>query len=155
MADHLEQPRILAVEEDRRNRRLRPLDEPCQKGRPRRIDSWTAPQPVGRSRDAAARKNHNTATGRNVVYRLIARGHIGPLGLPRFGKIDGQHAGAHFRRTQQDRIGEHQIIGAHLFHERTDDDAVQHAEGMVGHDHQRAAFRQGRQSRFIVAQVKR
>ena len=153
VADHLEQARVLPLEIDRCDRRAGALHEAGKKRRPGRVDGRATAEPVRRSGNAAAGKDHHAAALGEMVHRLVARGDIGALRLFRLGEVDGQHARAHFGGAQQHRIGQHQEIRPDLLHQGADDDAVEHAEGMVGDHDERPVLGQRREFFRVIAQI--
>ena len=112
-------------------------------------------EPIRRGRDAAGGKHDDRAAGVEPRARGRARGEVGAQGLFRPGEIDRQDEIAHFRRAHQHGVGEDGEIRPHLFDEPGDDDAVEHAIGMIGDEHHRPRSRHARQSGGVVAHVER
>ena len=145
MARDLEQPAVLAAEPYRHDRRLRALDELGHERLPAPVDRRLEPEPVRRGGDGAGGKHHHHAAllaapapprGRRD---WCARAPSCPL--KSIGRMKSAASGARgsttlvsttkSRRTLLDQPGNH--------------DAVEHAVGMIGDDHDRAGLRDRRE----------
>ena len=106
-----------------------------------------------RGRNAAGRKHDQAAALHQMRLGLGARVQVGLQRLFGFGEIDGQQKLLHLLGAQKHGIGEHAEILAHATDDLADDEAVQHAERMIGDDDERPGLRPRRERVFVVDEL--
>ncbi len=152
MARHLEQAAVLTGEEHRGHGRARLGDHPRGKGFPIRVDRLLGPH-GGRRRDAAGRKDHQTAAAHQVRLGLGARLQVCLQRLFILGEIDRQHERLDLLGAKQNRIRQYTEVSPDFRHQMADDKAVENPEGMVRDHDQRPCLRPGGQLRFVAGDV--
>src|SRR5579871_5170934 len=152
MAGELEQAAVLPGEIDRSHRSLRLADQPGGEILPLRVDGALVPD-GRRGGDAAGGKDDKAAAFHQMRLGFGARAQVGLQRLFGLGEIDGQQELLHLVGAQQNRIGEHAEILAHARYDLADDQSVEHAERVVGHDYERSALRPGGQRILVVDQL--
>ena len=140
VAQDLEGAGILAVEI---NRHDGDAGQPCQladEGMPG-IFHRGATERVLAGGHAAAGKHHEGMAEIQPIHGAPPGGHGCRLGFFGAAEIDGQQIAAGFRRLAQQAVGHDQRIGAGACGEVAHGEAIDHAEGMVGHEEHGAAAR--------------
>ena len=117
------------------------------KGCQRESTAGLRPSRSGAVETAPAGKHDDDAAALELRARGRARGKIGLPRLLRLGKVDRQDEVAHLGRAHQHRVGQHDEIGTHLLDQPGNDDAVEHAIGMIGDDDDRTRLRHARERR--------
>jgi hypothetical protein len=88
--------------------------------------------------DAAAGEDDQRAAASEPLARLAPRGQVVDHRLIGAGEIDRQDVAAHFRRLVEDPVGHDLVVRADLRDHPAEDDAVDHAEGVIRDDNERA-----------------